>query len=79
MKLRIRLYGTHRERFPEYDPSQGVEMEVPSGTTVREFLVLLGTSKGKGALVISRGRILKPEDTIDSTAPLGVFQSICGG
>jgi len=79
MKVQVRLYGTLRERYPAYDASEGIEIEIPDGATVKDLLALLGTSRSQGALVIAEGRALKPDDTIECAAPVSVFQSIQGG
>ena len=79
MNVRVKLYGTLRQRFPGYDVSDGIEIEIPDGATVRDFLALLGTSRSKGALVIAEGRALEADDTIACAVPVSVFQSIQGG
>ena len=79
MKVRVELYGTLRELYPGYDASEGVEIEISEGATVKDLLALLGTSPSQGALVIAEGRTLGLDDTIECAEPVSVFQSIQGG
>jgi sulfur-carrier protein len=79
MKVKVKLYGTWRERFPGYQHSQGIEVEIPEGATVQDLLALLGISESEGAVVIVEGRVLKADDKVPCRVPVGVFQSIRGG
>ena len=79
MKVRVKLYGTWRERFPDYQHSQGIEVEIPEGATVQDLLALLEISESQGAVVIMEGRVLKPDDQMRCGVPVDVFQSIRGG
>ena len=79
MKVTVKLYGTWRERFPGYQHSQGIEVEIPEGATVQDLLALLEISESQGAVVIVEGRVLKADDKIPCGVPVGVFQSIRGG
>jgi len=78
MKTRVKLYGTLSQRFPNYQHSQGIEVELPEGATVQDLLALLGISESQGAVVIAEGRILKADDKIRQVQ-VDVFQSIRGG
>jgi sulfur carrier protein ThiS len=79
MKVRVRLHGTLGQRFPGYQPSQGIEVELPDGTTAEDLLALLGISKSQRAVVIVESRILKADDKIQCGAPVNVLQAIGGG
>ena len=79
MKLRIKLYGTLSQRFPGYQHSQGVEVEIPDGATVKDLLALLEISESRGAAVIAEGRILKADDKMQPGVPVNVLQAIGGG
>jgi sulfur carrier protein ThiS len=79
MKVPVRLFGTLSQGFPDYQPAQGIEVEVPDGVTVRELLDLLGLSESQGAVVIAEGRILQEGDIVQGGAPLNVMQAIAGG
>jgi sulfur carrier protein ThiS len=79
MKVTVKLYGTWRERFPGYQHSQGIEVELPEGATVQDLLALLEISESQGAVVIAEGRILKADDEMQCEVQVDVFQSIRGG
>ena len=79
MKVTVRLYGTFRERFPGYQHSQGIEVEVPEGATVQDLLTLLNISESQGAVVTAEGRILGIDDKMRCDVPVSVLQAIRGG
>jgi sulfur carrier protein ThiS len=79
MKVRVKLYGTLSQRFPGYQHSQGIEVEIPDGATVKDLLALLEISETQGAVVIVEGRTQKAEDKLQSGVPVSVLQAIRGG
>ncbi len=79
MKTKVKLYGTLGERFPGYQHSQGIEVELADGATVQDLLQLLKISESQGAIVIVEGRVLKVDDPLRPGVTAGIFQSIGGG
>jgi sulfur carrier protein ThiS len=79
MKLRVRLYGTLSQQVPNYQHSQGIEVEVPDGARVKDLLARLAISESQGAVVAMEGRLLKADDTVRGGAPLHVLQPLAGG
>ena len=79
MKVRVNLYGILRQRFPGYQHSQGIEVEIPDGATVGDLFDLLEISKSQGAVVAMEGRILREDEEIRRGAPVNIFQAIRGG
>ncbi|MGA9347752.1 MAG: MoaD/ThiS family protein [Anaerolineae bacterium] len=79
MKVKVKLYGTLSQRFPGYQPSQGIEVEIPEEATVKDLLALLEISASQGAVVIAEGRILKADDKMRPGVPVNVLQAIGGG
>jgi sulfur carrier protein ThiS len=79
MKVRVKLYGTLSRRFPGYQHSQGIEVEILDGETVKDLLALLEISESQGAVVIMEGRVLKADDKVRCGVPVNVLQSIQGG
>jgi sulfur carrier protein ThiS len=79
MKVTVKLYGTLNQRFPDYQHSQGIEVELPEGATVQDLFALLEIPESQGAVVIMEGRALKADDPVRRGAPVDVFQSIRGG
>ena len=79
MNVRVKLYGTLSQGFPGYQLSQGIEVEIPDGATVKDLLALLEISESQRAVVIVEGRILKVDDEIRPGVPVSVLQAIHGG
>ena len=79
MKVRVGIFGTFRQRFPSYQPSQGMEVELPEGATVKDLLALLDLSESQGAVVIAGGRALKADAKLQRGVPVNVMQAIDGG
>jgi sulfur carrier protein ThiS len=81
MKVKVNLYGTLSQKVPDYRQSEGIEVEVPEGATVKELLSflqipVLGSEK---AVVAIDGRIRKANDEIPSDAHAQIFQPMHGG
>jgi len=79
MKVKVKLFGTLSQRFPNYRHSQGLEVEIPEGATIRDLFALLGISESQGTVVIMAGRILNADDKIRGGVQVNVLQSIYGG
>lgn len=79
MKVKVKLYGTLSEGFPGYQPSQGIEVEIPDRATAKELLTLLGIPESQRAVVIVEGIILKADDEIRRGVSINVVQVIGGG
>jgi sulfur carrier protein ThiS len=79
MKVRVKLYGTLSQRFPGYQLSQGIEVEIPDGGTARDLLALLEIPESQGAVIVAEGRVLKTDDRIQRGVPVSVLQVIYGG
>jgi sulfur carrier protein ThiS len=79
MKVSVKLYGILRQQFPDYRHSEGIEVEVPEGTTVKDLLDRLQISESQRAVVAMEGRILKADDIMRCGVTVNVLQAIHGG
>ena len=79
MEVRVKLYGTLSQRFPDYQPSQGMQVEIPDGATAKDLLALLEIPESQGAVIVAEGRVLKGDDRIQCGVSVTVLQSIGGG
>jgi sulfur carrier protein ThiS len=79
MKVRVKLYGTLSQKMPDYQHSQGIEVEIAEGTTVNDLLALLEIEQSKRAVVVINGRICKANEKITDGVWAQVFQPIHGG
>ena len=77
--MKVKLYGTLSERFPGYQPSQGIEVELPNGATAQDLLAHLEIPESQRAVVIVEGRTLKADDKIRHRVPVIILQAIGGG
>jgi sulfur carrier protein ThiS len=50
MRIRVKLYGTLSQQFPQYRHSEGMEVEIPDGATVKDLLARLEISEKQGAV-----------------------------
>ena len=79
MRITAKLFGTLSQQFPDYRHSEGIEVEIADGATVKDLLALLEISESKKAVVAMEGRILKGDDTIRNGVPVQIFNAIHGG
>ncbi len=79
MKVTVRLFGTLSRGFPDYRHSEGMELEIPDGTTVRDLLALLQLSESRGATVVMEGRVRKADEVIENGIPVHILEVISGG
>ena len=79
MEVSVKVFGTFRQRFPDYQPSEGIQVEIPDGATVRDLLTCLGLLEVRGAAVIAEGRVLNAEETLRHGVPVNIMQAISGG
>jgi sulfur carrier protein ThiS len=79
MKIRVRLFGTLGRDFPDYQPATGFEIEIPENATVGDLLAHLKIAESDRPVVAINGRIMKPDDILQSETAVQVFQSVFGG
>jgi sulfur carrier protein ThiS len=79
VKVRVRVFGTLNRAVPGYDPEKGLEMPMADGAKVKDLLVSLELSTGRGAVAASDGRILCPEDLLKDGMTVEVLQTVFGG
>jgi sulfur carrier protein ThiS len=79
MKIRVRLFGTLGRDFPDYQPATGFEIEIPEYATASDLLAHLKIVESHRPVVAINGRIMKPDDILQSGAAVQVFQSVFGG
>jgi sulfur carrier protein ThiS len=79
MKVTVKAYGTWAQRFPDYQPALGAEIEVPDGATVKDLLGLLGLPQSRGAVVVAEGRVLKADHELQPGVLVRIMQTVGGG
>jgi len=79
MNVKVRLFGTLGKKFPDHDPLNGFEIEIPEEATVGDLLDRLDIAKSKIGLVSVQGRLVKAGKTLKPGDFIRIFRPIFGG
>ena len=79
MKVKVRLFGTLGKEFPDHDPINGFEIEIPADASVGDLLDQLGIPKSKIGLVSVQGRLVKAGKTLKQGDFIRIYRPIFGG
>ena len=79
MKIRVKLFGTLPQRHPDYDPKQGLEVEIPEGAKVNDLLARLDISASDGGLVAVDNLVVQHDDELKDGVSVRIFQRAFGG
>jgi sulfur carrier protein ThiS len=79
VKVNVRLFGTLSKGWPEYQHQQGLDIELPRGTTATGLLVFLKIESRRTGVVSMNGEKMGPDQIIEENARITIFQPICGG
>jgi sulfur carrier protein ThiS len=79
MKIRVKLFGTLPQRYPGYDPSQGLEVEIPDGAKVKDLLSRLEITGSDGGLVVVDNLVVQRDGALKVGVSVSIFQSAHGG
>jgi len=79
MKLKVKLFGTLWKKYPGHPREEGLVVELPEGSRVRDLLRHLKIHDLEGGIVMSEGRLMGTEEVLKENATVQIFQSIFGG
>lgn len=79
MKVQIRLFGTLGNKCPDHNPSKGLELDVPKGSTVADLLEKLDIPQSKVSIVSINSQLVKVTHQLKDGDSIRVFQPIFGG
>jgi molybdopterin synthase sulfur carrier subunit len=79
MALLILLNATLRRYRPDYNPVEGISMEVGAGTTVAQIIAALGVPAQEVSLLMVDGRRREPDFVLQGNERLALFPPIGGG
>ena len=79
MKIKVYLFGTLPQRFPDYKPGQGLFMDLPSHATVKDLLCKLGVTASDKAVATWGGQVREPEALLEEGMTVQVLQQVHGG
>ena len=79
MALQVFLNATLRQYIPDYNPYQGISLEVQPGTTVAQVIARLGLPPVEVTLIMVDGRGQEADFPLQGHERLGLFPPIGGG
>ena len=79
MKIRVKLFGTLPQRYPGYDPEDGLEVEIPDGAKVKDLLAYLEISSSDGGVAAIDNVVLNVEEKLKEGVCVRIFQGAFGG
>ena len=79
MRIVVKLFGSLPERVSGYDRVNGLPLDVPEGSTVRDVIAGLGLSDADWGVATCGGRILDGDSMLSAGAVFSVLQSAHGG
>lgn len=75
----VKLYGTLRKKFADYDSAKGFDVEIQDGASIAELVAHLGIPESKIGFVSADGCIVKAGNAVEDGAVIKIFQPIFGG
>lgn len=79
IKINVRLFATLRKYVPNYDPEQGMNVEMNEGSTVKDLVHLLHLSQSEAKIIVVNGVPKKTADLIHDGDQVNIFTPITGG
>ena len=79
MVVRVKLFGTLRKRFPDYDAEKGLSIALREGDRVEDLVARLGLGGARLGVVSVDGRLGKRDAPLHDRARVRIYQPIFGG
>lgn len=79
MKVKVQLFGVLGKKLPEFASPEGVEIELPDGSSAGDLLSYLKVSEDWGVAVAMDSRLLKYNDPIRDGTDIRLLQTVHGG
>ena len=79
MKVNVKLTGALSQRYPEYQPTKGLDIHIKDGATVKDLINALNIVRDRSVAVTLSDRILSDFDCLEENAQLKVIQVLEGG
>ncbi len=79
MKVKVRLFGTLGKQFPDHDPLDGFEIEIPEDANVGDLLDQLEIPKSKIGFVSVEGHLVKAAKILKPGDFIRIYRPIFGG
>jgi molybdopterin converting factor small subunit len=79
MKVEVRLFATLQSYLPAGAHGDGVSLELPPGTTVRDVVESLKIPSDLACLTVVNGRDAESEQVLSPGDELAMFPPLAGG
>ena len=79
MKVWVKLFGTLPQRYPDYNPEHGFEVEIPDGAKVKDLLAHLELSASDSGIVAVDNLVVKANQILKDGVSVRIFQRAFGG
>ncbi len=79
MEVRVKLFATLRDRFPELGIGEAMKVEMPKGATVGDLVSKLGLPPEEVKLVYVNGRLRGWDHALSDGDEVGIFPPVGGG
>lgn len=79
MHVRVKLLGTLSSCYQGTYKSAGIDMDIPSGSTVAALVERTGLSREQVAIVTINGLLAKADDRLPENAVVKFMQPVTGG
>lgn len=79
MQVQVRLFATLQPYLPAGAGGDGVSLDVPAGTTVRDVADLLRIPGELSCLSVVNGRDASPDQVLTAGDELAMFPPLAGG
>lgn len=77
--MTVKLYGTPGLDIPNGNPTKGIEVDLPNGSTITDLLARINIENPEGVMVIRDQQIADPGDLLVPGAMVKIFRMIAGG
>ena len=79
MLVKVKLFATLRELFPDLGIGEAMEVQLPHGASVRDLVGNLGIPPEEVKLVYVNGRLKNMEYVLSEGDEVGIFPPVGGG
>ena len=79
MKITLEVFGSLREHLPRYDPEPGLEVEIPSGTSLSGLFAQLKLPVTESNMITVDGRLAEEDEPLTDGASVLVLPYVGGG
>ena len=79
IQVNVKLFGILQKRIPNYDPGQGIALQLPDDVSLKHLVEQLGLENRKVGPISINGRMAAAEDRLSDGDLVRIFQPVFGG